>query len=485
MDNPESDTLSRTSPSNSDCSGDGSVTTHAMAMAVTVRYKPHRGNDRHWAAIQRAEGKSGGLGLANFRLLKKLGFGDIGSVYLAELCGSGGCIFAMKVMDKEALSARNKLCRSRTEKEILLMLDHPFLPTLYSHFETDKYSCLVMEFCSGGDLHTLRQKQPGKHFSEQAARFEKNFIFRSSRLVLTVHEYLTVIRCRFYASEVLLAMEYLHMMGVVYRDLKPENVLVREDGHIMLTDFDLSLKSCFVNPTLRRSSSFVTETCDKASAYCIRPPCRIEPTCKLPTCFTPKFRRKTTKKKTSRVECISISLTQTSSSLPELVAEPTTAHSMSFVGTHEYLAPEIIRGDGHGSAVDWWTFGVFLYELLHGKTPFKGEGNRATLFNVVGQPLKFPDFPGVSFAAKDLIRCLLEKDPQQRLGFKRGASEIKQHYFFENVNWALVRSSLPPEVAKPLSLDIRTVGLYTPPPTDLEACDSDNSSGSYLDFEFF
>ncbi|KAJ0463815.1 putative protein kinase AGC-RSK-2 family [Helianthus annuus] len=79
------------------------------------------------------------------------------------------------------------------------------------------------------------------------------------------------------------------------------------------------------------------------------------------------------------------------SPLPELIAEPTSARSISFVRTHEYLAPEMIKGEGHGSAVDWWTFGIFLYELLFGKTPFKGNGNRATLFNVVGQPLRFPD----------------------------------------------------------------------------------------------
>jgi len=60
--------------------------------------------------------------------------------------------------------------RAQTEREILSLLDHPFLPTLYSHFETEKFSCLLMEFCSGGDLHLLRQRQPGKHFSEQAAR---------------------------------------------------------------------------------------------------------------------------------------------------------------------------------------------------------------------------------------------------------------------------------------------------------------------------
>ncbi|XP_060195662.1 serine/threonine-protein kinase D6PKL1 [Lycium barbarum] len=421
--------------------------------------KPHKGNDIRWDAIQCKKGKDGVLGLAHFRLLKKLGFGDIGSVYLAELRGMG-CLFAMKVMDKGMLAGRKKVMRAQTEREILGLLDHPFLPTLYSHFETEKFSCLLMEFCSGGDLHLLRQRQPGKHFSEQAARF--------------------------YASEVLLALEYLHMMGVVYRDLKPENVLVREDGHIMLSDFDLSLRCC-VNPTLLRSSD--QPSC-AISAYCIQPSC-IDPACKLPVCVEPScfqpscfkprlFNNKTAKTRSDRSALVS------SDSLPVLVAEPTTARSMSFVGTHEYLAPEIIRGDGHGSAVDWWTFGIFLYELLHGKTPFKGNGNRETLFNVVGQPLKFPEGSTVSFAAKDLIRGLLAKDPQKRLGYKRGATEIKQHPFFENVNWALIRSTHPPEIPKPVDLTcFKQSGKSSSYANDKTASDSDRSSGPYLDFEFF
>ena len=131
--------------------------------------KPHKGNDVRWDAIQTVRAKDGDLGLNHFRLLKKLGCGDIGSVYLAELRGIG-CVFAMKVMDKGMLAGRKKLMRAQTERDILGLLDHPFLPTLYSNFETDKFSCLLMEFCSGGDLHTLRQRQPGKHFTEQAAR---------------------------------------------------------------------------------------------------------------------------------------------------------------------------------------------------------------------------------------------------------------------------------------------------------------------------
>jgi serine/threonine protein kinase len=140
----------------------------------------------------------------------------------------------------------------------------------------------------------------------------------------------------------------------------------------------------------------------------------------------------------------------------EFNAEPTDARSMSFVGTHEYLAPEIIRGEGHGSAVDWWTFGIFLYELLHGMTPFKGNGNRATLSNVVEQPLRFAENPPVSTVARDLIRGLLMKDPQKRIASKRGATEIKQHPFFEGVNWALVRSAHPPSVPDPV--DFRQYG---------------------------
>lgn len=132
--------------------------------------KPHKANDIRWEAIQAVRVKDGVLNFSHFRLLKKLGCGDIGSVYLSELSGTK-CYFAMKVMDKASLANRKKLLRAQTEREILQSLDHPFLPTLYTHFETEKFSCLVMEFCPGGDLHTLRQRQPGKHFTEQAVKY--------------------------------------------------------------------------------------------------------------------------------------------------------------------------------------------------------------------------------------------------------------------------------------------------------------------------
>uniref|UniRef100_A0ACD5YJC6 Uncharacterized protein n=1 Tax=Avena sativa TaxID=4498 RepID=A0ACD5YJC6_AVESA len=419
--------------------------------------KPHKSNDSRWEAIQAVRTKEGSLGLSHFRLLKRLGCGDIGSVYLSELSGTK-CYFAMKIMDKASLAGRKKLLRAQTEREILQCLDHPFLPTLYTHFETDKFSCLVMEFCPGGDLHTLRQKQPGKFFPEQAAKF--------------------------YVAEVLLALEYLHMLGIIYRDLKPENVLVREDGHIMLSDFDLSLR-CDVNPTLLKSSNPGVDPNQKGNqAYCVQPVC-IEPACIQPacvtttTCFTPRFFSSKSKREKKEKKAKADIASQVRP-LPELVAEPTDARSMSFVGTHEYLAPEIIKGEGHGSAVDWWTFGIFLYELLFGKTPFKGSGNRATLFNVVGQPLRFPESPVVGFAARDLIRGLLIKEPQHRLAYKRGATEIKQHPFFEGVNWALIRCATPPDIPKPVEIP-RPVASTSQKATPSAEKGPDN----YLEFDFF
>jgi serine/threonine protein kinase len=225
------------------------------------------------------------------------------------------------------------------------------------------------------------------------------------------------------------------MLGVVYRDLKPENVLVREEGHIMLSDFDLSLR-CSVSPALVRSPSGRVSGGGGGFAH----------GCMLPRILHGKKKKNKGDKANKANNLDNETVTSKKPSSLEFTAEPTSARSMSFVGTHEYLAPEIIRGEGHGSAVDWWTFGIFLYELLHGATPFKGSGNRATLFNVVAQPLRFPDAPVVSAAARDLVRGLLVKEPHNRLASRRGAAEVKQHPFFEGVNWALVRSAQPPYI---------------------------------------
>ncbi|KAG5136783.1 hypothetical protein JHK82_021514 [Glycine max] len=440
--------------------GSGASSRSDSLESTSAPIRPHTGGDVRWEAINMIS-RVGPLNLSHFRLLKRIGYGDIGSVYLVELKGTR-TYFAMKVMDKAALISRNKLLRAQTEREILGLLDHPFLPTLYSYFETRKFYCLVMEFCSGGDLHSLRQKQPNKCFTEEAARF--------------------------YASEVLLALEYLHMLGIVYRDLKPENLLVRDEGHIMLSDFDLSLR-CSVNPTLVKSSSAHASNSSSGSNNDVGGILTDDQAVQSTTQVSSFFPRILPSKKNRKAKS-DFGILVGGGRLPELMAEPTNVRSMSFVGTHEYLAPEIIKGEGHGSAVDWWTFGIFLYELLHGTTPFKGSGYKATLFNVVGQPLRFPETPQVSAVARDLIRGLLVKEPQKRIAYKRGATEIKQHPFFEGMNWALVRSATPPHIPEVIDFS-KYASKDTAPPPDKKMADiandkhSNSATDSYIEFEYF
>ncbi|XP_065865477.1 serine/threonine-protein kinase D6PKL2 [Euphorbia lathyris] len=366
------------------------------------------------------------LSLSDLRFSVRLGSGDIGSVYLAELKKSESGtetdslpLFAAKVMDKKELASRSKEGRAKTEKEILEMLDHPFLPTLYASIDSQRWLCLLTEFCPGGDLHVLRQRQPLKRFEETAVRF--------------------------YASEVIVAFEYLHMMGIVYRDLKPENVLVRSDGHIMLTDFDLSLKCDDSTTTPQIISNQTPQATPPKHNYPIdrHPPNYAPSSCILPNCIVPAVScfhpiRRRKKKTTNR-------------GAPEFVAEPMDVRSMSFVGTHEYLAPEIVSGEGHGSPVDWWTLGIFMFEMFYGVTPFRGMDHELTLANIVARALEFPKEPGVPAMAKDLISQLLVKDPVRRLGSTMGASAIKHHPFFQGVSWALLRCTRPPYVPPPYS----------------------------------
>lgn len=143
--------------------------------------KPHKANQVAWEAMRWLRGVKGRVGLEHFRLLRRVGSGDIGNVYLCEIrnpmVGLAQCYYAMKVVDREALSVRNKVRRADMEKEILKVLDHPFLPTLYAEFEASHYSCLVMEFCSGGDLYAARQRLPGKRFSISSSKYVLNYSF--------------------------------------------------------------------------------------------------------------------------------------------------------------------------------------------------------------------------------------------------------------------------------------------------------------------
>ncbi|KAK4424746.1 Phototropin-2 [Sesamum alatum] len=336
--------------------------------------KPHKRDSTAWAAIRKITQTGERIGLNHFKPIRPLGCGDTGSVHLVELVGSGQ-LFAMKAMDKSMMLNRNKVHRACIEREIISLLDHPFLPTLYTSFQTPTHVCLITDFCPGGELFALLDKQPLKMFKEDSARF--------------------------YAAEVVIGLEYLHCLGIIYRDLKPENILLQKDGHVVLTDFDLSFKTACKPQVIKH------------------PP--------------PKNRR-------SR-----------SQPPPSFFAEPNT-QSNSFVGTEEYIAPEIITGEGHSSAIDWWALGILLYEMLYGRTPFRGKNRQKTFANILHKDLTFPSSIPVTLPARQLIHALLHRDPASRLGSNGGANEIKQHPFFRGINWPLIRCMSPPPLDVPLEL---------------------------------
>ncbi|KAM1318493.1 hypothetical protein EV2_003825 [Malus domestica] len=329
--------------------------------------RPHKRESPSWTAIREITARGEKIGLRHFKPVKPLGCGNTGSVHLVELQGTGE-LYAMKAMEKSRMLNRNKVHRACIEREIISLLDHPFLPTLYTSFETSTHVCLISDFFSGGELFALLDQQPMKLFKEESARF--------------------------YAAEVVIALEYLHCLGIVYRDLKPENILLQKDGHIVLTDFDLSfMTSC--KPLIIKHQSLNNRR--RSSS---QPP-------------------------------------------PTFIAEPV-SQSNSFVGTEEYIAPEIVTGAGHSSAIDWWALGILLYEMLYGRTPFRGKNRQRTFTNILHKDLTFPGSIPVSLAARQLINALLQRDPDTRLGSNTGANEIKQHPFFRGFNWPLIRCMSPP-----------------------------------------
>ncbi|KAI9289903.1 kinase-like domain-containing protein [Umbelopsis sp. AD052] len=312
----------------------------------------------------------------DFAKLGMLGRGDVGKVYLVRKKESSR-LLAMKVLSKQDMIKRKKVDRVLMEQRILLKMNHPFLVTLHYTFQTSTHLYFCMEYCPGGEFFKALQSQPGKCLSEADARF--------------------------YTAEVILALEYLHLMGFIYRDLKPENVLLRESGHIVLSDFDLAKNDVFGYPTLQKGTQ------------------------------RGKHPRLNTR------SCVQ------------------TLRTNSFVGTEEYIAPEIVVGQYHDSSVDWWTLGIFVYEMLYATTPFKGNSRNKTFHNILMLPLSLPptsvtaskgyfqSHPRmISGPCKSFLGGLLTKDPKRRLGYRTGAGDVRAHKWFRDINFALLRHTKPP-----------------------------------------
>lgn len=133
--------------------------------------------------------------------------------------GKSDKLYALKAIKKQKILGTNIMRYIQTEKEVLSLINHPFIVHLHFAFQTETHLFLVMDYCEGGDL--------GK-FLEKKKKFDENTV-------------------RNYAAEILLALEALHQEKIIYRDMKPDNIVLDRDGHALLTDFGLSKKTISID----------------------------------------------------------------------------------------------------------------------------------------------------------------------------------------------------------------------------------------------
>ncbi|KAJ4829279.1 hypothetical protein Tsubulata_025788 [Turnera subulata] len=364
------------------------------------------------------------LNLDRLEVICPLGRGAKGVVFLVKEKGKEGGggndegsseFWALKIILRELVEKRhiknsesnsnnnkddagNVYRRISFEQQVLGSFNHPLLPKLRGVLSTDKVVGNAIDYCPGRNLSWLRKQQSEKMFSVDTIRF--------------------------YGAELVLALEYLHNLGIAYRDLKPENIMIQENGHIMLVDFDLSTKLPPKTPHSSPNQSFAPRpnTRRRKHLYPFHRCCNkgISP-------------------------CDSSELGRDSvGSSP--AGSDSVERSNSFVGTEEYVAPEIIQAQGHDFAVDWWSLGVVLYEMLYGVTPFKGVNRKETFYRILS---RMPPLVGEPTPLRDLIGKLLLKDPKQRMKLEG----IKGHDFFKGVDWDLLLQISRPPYIPPLNQD--------------------------------
>lgn len=318
--------------------------------------------------------------IEDFDILKLISRGAFGRVFLARKRATGD-LFAIKVLRKIDMIRKNAVENILAERDILISVRNPFVVRFFYSFTCRDNLYLVMEYLNGGDLYSLLRNMGC--LDEHVARV--------------------------YIAELVLALEYLHSLGVVHRDLKPDNILIARDGHIKLTDFGLS-KVGLINstddlsgPSANGGALLMEEAIFEGSV--------------------------------------------------EHVMQRERRKERSAVGTPDYLAPEILLGTEHGYTADWWSVGIILFECLTGLPPFNAEHPQIIFDNILNRKIPWPHLPeDMSYEAKDLIDKLLTEDPNQRLGAK-GAAEVKGHPFFKDISWDTLARQKAAFVPSPESMD--------------------------------
>lgn len=270
------------------------------------------------------------VGISDFEFISPIGKGASGKVFLVTDRKTGEKL-ALKVIDKrKVFESRSGYRHALDERLALEMVDgHPFFCRLRYAFQTRAYFYLAVDFYNGGDLYQYLRTHNGRLKEPQV---------------------------RNVAAEICLALEHMHNLGFVYRDLKPENVLLDSKGHVRLADFGL---------------------------------CKLLP---------------------------NRSLTNT------------------ICGTHTYAAPEMLSLRNYGKSIDLWAFGVFVYHILRGRTPYEARDLDQVIANMNNRKIRFSS--GTAPELVSMIKKLLDWNPDTRLGCGIGGMvEVRGHSFFRGVDW--------------------------------------------------
>lgn len=272
---------------------------------------------------------------------------------------------AIKKLKKREMIYKNQIDHIKAERDILVQAKNKWIVDLHSSFKDESYLYLVMEYLHGGDLMTL----------------------------LIDKDILSENEAKFYMAEMILAVDSVHKMNYIHRDLKPDNILIDKQGHIKLSDFGLCAK------------------------YDIKP--RLDFLLNLPSPKGEKGGFESKKRKKRKL-------------------------LYSTVGTPDYIAPEVFAQEGYDETVDWWSLGIIFYEMLVGHPPFYSDEPKITYKKILNwsEHFKIPQEANLSFYAVDLIQKLVS-DRRERLGIN-GVQEIKAHPFFSGINWRKIREQKAP-----------------------------------------
>ncbi|MCJ1476003.1 Serine/threonine-protein kinase [Lambiella insularis] len=325
---------------------------------------------------------------ANYSTFKVIGKGAFGEVKLVTHKETNK-IYALKSLVKAEMFKKDQLAHVRAERDILALANSDWVVKLYGTFQDSTFLYMLMEYLPGGDLMTS----------------------------LIKYEVFTEDVTRFYIAEILLAIEAVHQLGFIHRDIKPDNILMDANGHIKLTDFGLSTG---FHP--KHDASY----------------------------YQNLLRGNTSTRRDNRVSMSldQINLTVSNRGAVNNWRQSRRRMAYSTVGTPDYIAPEIFGGQGYTFSCDWWSLGAIMYECMVGWPPFCSDDPHETYRKIVDWEvtLNFPEDSRLDSVPESLIRSLL-CDAPNRLGHENGphgASDIKRHPFFNGVDWAQLRDISAP-----------------------------------------